>query len=255
MRRLLMTALAGTVALAGVGFSADRAQATTVSPAGGSLPAAVSSIGGIVFDAIGLNGVRLVAQQAASTLFEGSAPSSNPSPVIGTQAGFTAAVLGALGGGIAQLAVRVTLYDGDSQFGNFDYQDVDLVLNGYNLGSFSEVATSRTNSTGTVLSTGLGFGNETLDTGFFYSNDATTLANIFASLTSTGTATYGVLDDDPGDQYYDFSQGIDASLVNVGTGPVVTPPNPSAVPVPAAGWMLLAGLGGMAALRRRKNAA
>ena len=31
------------------------------------------------------------------------------------------------------------------------------------------------------------------------------------------------------------------------------PVNPSAVPLPAAGWMLLAGLGGLAALRRRRR--
>lgn len=31
-------------------------------------------------------------------------------------------------------------------------------------------------------------------------------------------------------------------------------PPPDAVPLPAAGWMLLAGLGGIAALRRRKRA-
>ncbi|MEL6960228.1 MAG: NF038132 family protein [Pseudomonadota bacterium] len=36
-------------------------------------------------------------------------------------------------------------------------------------------------------------------------------------------------------------------------GTVIIDPNPSTVPLPAAGWMLLAGLGGMAALGRRRK--
>lgn len=37
-------------------------------------------------------------------------------------------------------------------------------------------------------------------------------------------------------------------------GAAPPPPTPGAVPLPAAGWMLMAGLGGIAALRRRKSA-
>lgn len=36
-------------------------------------------------------------------------------------------------------------------------------------------------------------------------------------------------------------------------GAAPPPPTPGAVPLPAAGWMLMAGLGGIAALRRRKS--
>ncbi len=36
-------------------------------------------------------------------------------------------------------------------------------------------------------------------------------------------------------------------------GAVPPPPTPGAVPLPAAGWLLFAGLGGLAALRRRKQ--
>ena len=36
-------------------------------------------------------------------------------------------------------------------------------------------------------------------------------------------------------------------------GAAPPPPIPGAVPLPAAGWLLFAGLGGLAALRRRKQ--
>lgn len=46
---------------------------------------------------------------------------------------------------------------------------------------------------------------------------------------------------------------IDNVMFNVSTNSInpPPPPNPSAIPLPAAGWMLLASLGGFAALRRR----
>lgn len=244
------------VALVALGMSTGGALATTVSPAGGALPSGVSAIGGIVFDGTGLNGTRLVAQAAASSLFAGNAPGTNPSPVIGTQTGFDAAILGSLGGGFSELAIRVTLFDGDHRAGQFDFNDSELTLNNLVFGNFSDVAVTTTNSTGVATGSGTGFGNNLLDTGFFFSDDLTLLASLYTSLTTSNSIVYGVLDQDPGDQFYDFSQGIDSSLINVGTGPIVTPPpNPNVIPLPAAGWMLLAGLGGLAAMRRRKDKA
>src|SRR6476646_6482132 len=108
---------------------------TTTSPtSGGAVPAGVTEIGGLVLDLIGTNGVRVVSELPASQLFVGYSNTGTPTgfqgnPVtIGIQTGFTPAVLSALGGGIAEAAVRVTLFDGDTASGNFDFNDNTLRL-------------------------------------------------------------------------------------------------------------------------------
>lgn len=249
MKKIMIAAAAASVMVAGA------AGATTVSPTSkGALPAAVSVVGGIVADIVGTNGTRVVTQTAASSLFEGFA-SSNPL-AIGTQTGFNAAVTNQLGGGISELSIRITLDDGDSGVNDFDEDENELLLNGVAIGNFSDVVTQRTDSTGTAIGgTSLGFRNDILDTGFFYTNDATVLASIFASLVSTEELSFELDDVDSGDNYFDFTQGIDSSLVNVGTGPVVTPPPSNVVPLPAAGWLLIAGVGGLTAAGRRKKKA
>ncbi len=248
---MFQKSLLAAAMLVGISFSA---QATTVSPTGGALPVGVSVIGGVVFDGVGLNSNRLVTQTAASSLFDGGTRSSI---TIGSQLGFSPALLSQLGGGFSSVSIRITLFDGDNQTGNFDEDDNLRTVNNLNFGNFSDVATTRTNSTGGFLSSGLGFGNQTLDTGFFTVTDAGILESLFTSLSSTGTAVYGLTKLDNDFQNYDFTQGLDGTLINIGTPPVVTPPtnptNPTnPIPLPAAGWMLIAGIGGLAAMRRRK---
>ncbi|MEP4380244.1 MAG: PKD domain-containing protein, partial [Alphaproteobacteria bacterium] len=195
---------------------------TTTSPtSGGAVPAGVTEIGGIVLDMIGLNGARVVSQLSASSLFEGFF-SGSPG-TIGTQSGFDATILNALGGGLSEVAIRITVLDGDTAPGNFDDGQNDLLLNGVNFGDFSDVATNRTSADGlTLISSGTGFGNNTLDTGWFYSNDATTLSNFFSSL-SGGAVAFQLSDVDPGDNFFDFTAGVDGGLVNVGQPPNISP--------------------------------
>lgn len=137
---------------------------TTTSPTGGNLPSGVTQVGGIVVDMKGTNGTRVVSQLAASQLYRGYADSSeNPvagvaegNPLLfGTQTGFNAGILGALGGGLSSLSVRISLWDGDTAPGNFDFNHNTFFVNGTSLGDWSGVTTYETSSDGlTLLSTG-----------------------------------------------------------------------------------------------------
>jgi len=249
----LVVALAGA-ALATVG-AVSVAQASTftnTSPSGGVLPTGVSTVGGIVLDLTGANGTRVTSQLAASQLFVGFY-STNPG-TIGTQTGFTSSVLNALGGGIQKAGIRFTLYDGDSASGDFDFNNNTLRVNGLNFGNWSSVNTQNTDSVGAETGAGFsggGFRNNLLDTGWFYNSDTTLLTAFYNSLVSTNNGVYELFDTTPGDNFYDFTQGVDSGLINVGTGPVVQPPG-TAIPTPA----LLPGLIGLglSAWRKRKDA-
>lgn len=224
------------------------AQVSTTSPTGQPLPGGVSVVGGIVADIVGANGTRIVSQLPASTLFQGF-NNVNPQP-IGTQSGFTNAILASLGGGIQQAAFRVSLFDGDNAAGNFDFNQNTFFVNGLNFGNFSTVMTGITTGTGNQTSTATGFPDNLLATGWFASTDAMLLANLFATLGATNALAFAVTDTDPGDNFYDFTQGIDAGLINVGTGPVVQPP--SVVPEPSSVILLGTGIAGLAVVARRR---
>ncbi|HKB02971.1 MAG TPA: hypothetical protein VKD90_12175 [Gemmataceae bacterium] len=216
---------------------------TVTSPtARGLLPAGVTPVGGIVLDLIGVNGRRVVSQLPASMLFVGRFDSGTPAEfrgnpgTIGIQTGFTRALLAALGGGIAEMSVRLTVDDGDSAPGDFDFGDTTLLLNGIPVGDFSRVPTEETTPDGqTALSANPagGFRNDTLDTGFFHVTDRAVLADLFIALLRRGSVTVQMLDVDPFENVFDFTRGVSGDLIDVGQPPSADRPRPSA-PAPAA---------------------
>jgi hypothetical protein len=155
---------------------------------------------------------------------------------IGIQTGFTRAVLAALGGGIREMSVRLTVEDGDSAAGNFDFDDNTLLLNGIPVGDFSQVPTEETTADGgTALSANPagGFRNGILDTGFFHVTDRAVLADLFVSLLRRGSVAVQMLDVDPFENVFDFTRGVSGDLIDVGLPPTTDRPAPPA-PAPAA---------------------
>lgn len=221
----------------------------TMSSPIGMLPSSVTEVGGIVFQARGLNGAVLTSQVAASSLYAGYL-STNPQGV-GTQFGFTPSVLGALGGGFAEVAVRITLYDGDSALYEFDYNDNFLQINGIEFGvasNFSNVVTQSTDYSGlnAIGSTSLGFNDSQLRTGFFSITDSSLLANLWTSIQFGTFADFGIREALYNDNYFEFNQGVNGSLS----------PTVSAVPEPsclAIATSIFCGVG-VGKLRRRRIA-
>lgn len=96
----------------------------------------------------------------------------------------------------------------DTQVGGFDYEEITLIMNGYDVGNWSNRDTQVTDLTGTSPignNNGIvdGFGNRTFNTGWFSSTDPDLLGNILA----TGRTTTQVEDASPSDNYWDFTYG------------------------------------------------
>ncbi len=118
------------------------------------------------------------------------------------------------GGGISQIYIRFSAYDGDTQIGGFDEDDIFLRINGFTVGNWSDITTEITDNSG-VNSSGFvqGFGNNTFNTGWFTSTNPALLANIL----STGQTSSQVFDTDPNDNYWDFRRGNSLGNNNIET--------------------------------------
>jgi uncharacterized repeat protein (TIGR01451 family) len=208
---------------------------TTVPGTAITIPSTYPQAGGVVIVLEGVNGNVYYQFVNPSTMFQGyqnaGAPAAwngNPfqiGPTMTLNCGPVVSCSSYLGGGLTRMSVRFTAYDGDNQVGQFDYNNLNMRFNGSNFGAsngnWSVVATQNTDITGTTLiSSNTGYGNNTLDTGWFQSSDQTILNSILTS----GTITATVFDSDPNDNYWDFKRGNDAvtSTVPLNVAPGVT---------------------------------
>ncbi len=208
----------------GCGLPAAATVFTETSPtSAGAAPFPLAPVGGIVFDGVGLNGNRVISQLTASAL-PGNA-NYNFSPVtLGTQLGYTDAITGQLGGGFAQLAVRLTVYDLDNAAGELDFNALTLRLNGVGVGNLSEVITEATNNAGTPTGAGFstgGFRNNQLDTGWLLVGDPGVLAVVFATVENDGQIVFDYTDVTANANVADFSRGVDAAGAGLILGPVL----------------------------------
>ncbi|MGL4405637.1 MAG: DUF7507 domain-containing protein, partial [Notoacmeibacter sp.] len=196
-----------------------------------TIPSTYPEAGGVVIVLTGANGNVYYQYVNPSTMFVGQQNNGNPAawrgnpfqigPSMALNCGPVVSCSTYLGGAITSMAVRFTAQDGDNKSGNFDFNDLTLRFNGFDIANWSTIATETTNTAGTTrLGSGLGFGNNTLDTGWFQTSNPALLSNVLAS----GTLTPTVFDRDPNDNYWDFRVGSDAntSVVPLNVAPGVS---------------------------------
>ena len=177
------------------------------------LPPEYPSAGGVVIVLTGANGNVYYQFSNPTGAFRGYNSNGQPTRFRGNpftvndpialNCGFTSCS-DYFGGSIARMDVRFSAYDGDTQPGGFDEDDISLQINGTNIGSWSGITTERTSTDGnTSFGTTTGFGNNTFNTAWFSSTNSALLNNILA----TGQTVSQVYDDDPNDNYWDFRRG------------------------------------------------
>jgi uncharacterized repeat protein (TIGR01451 family) len=217
MKFTFKSQICGLVASALLLLSPTDVSATTftmtVPTTGVALPAEYPAAGGVAVVMTGVNGNIYYQFSNPTGAFVGFQNNGSPAAFRGNpftindpislDCGFRSCT-DYFGGAIARVDIRFSAYDGDTQVGGFDEDDISLFLNGYNVGNWSGRTTDNTNLAGTT-SFGLvdGFGNNTFNTGWFSSTNTALLANIL----QTGQTSSQVFDDDPNDNYWDFTYG------------------------------------------------
>ncbi|WP_162176396.1 DUF7507 domain-containing protein [Sulfitobacter donghicola] len=200
---------------------------TTVPGTSLSLPAEYPEAGGVAFVLVGVNGNVYYQFSNPTGAFIGFQQNGRPSAFRGNpftindpltlDCGFSSCST-YFGGAIAEVHIRFSAYDGDTQVNGFDEDDISLRLNGFNVGNWSDITTDITNNAGTTsFGQVQGFGNNTFNTGWFSSTNSALLSNIL----TTGQTTTQVFDDDPNDNYWDFTRGNSLSnndIVTVAPG-------------------------------------
>ena len=177
------------------------------------LPADYPQAGGVAFVLVGTNGNVYYQFSDPTDAFRGFNNSPNRPELGGNpftindpltlDCGYSAC-RDYFGGGVANMYIRFSAYDGDTQVGGFDQNDISLLINGFNVGNWSNLTTQITNNDGTQgFGFVTGFGNNTFNTGWFQTSNQGLLENIL----NTGTTTTQVLDVDPNDNYWDFQRG------------------------------------------------
>ncbi|EDM69785.1 hypothetical protein RAZWK3B_10497 [Roseobacter sp. AzwK-3b] len=159
--------------------------------------------------------------------------------------------------------ILVTDEDRDNMGNSLTYSSILSALKGQNIllnAIINNPFGSDSNSVGTALgidsdgtayiADGTGF---TTDIGAFIGNGAGTTEDDYAKLAlATGGAAWDLNKIRAGG---DTAEAFSSAFVTIKVQEITTQPPSGQIPLPAGGWLLLTGLGGLAALRRKRRAA
>jgi hypothetical protein len=120
---------------------------TRTSPSGIALPAVYPEAGGVAMIMVGANGNIYYQFSNPAGAFVGYQNTGAPAAFRGNPFTINSPLTldcglqscsDYFGGAIVSMEIRFTALDGDTQAGGFDEDDISLVLNGYNIGNWSD---------------------------------------------------------------------------------------------------------------------